>query len=117
MDHAQQAQVFLRQSVEEFANKDALQGSEKLWGATAHALMAAEERNGRRIPSKHRKMFEAIQQHYPDLAVSYGIALSFHRNFYHDSMEDEEIEEYRPVVHRLVDRLLNYNGKSNDKQD
>ncbi len=48
-----------------------------------------------------------------NLAVPYGIALSFHRNFYHDSMEDEEIEEYRPVVHQLINRLLNYNGKSN----
>ena len=100
MDHAEQARIFLRQSDQEFASNDALQGSEKLWGATADALMAAEERNGRRIPGKHRKMFEAIQQHYPDLAVPYGIALSFHRNFYHDSMEDEEIEEYRPVVHQ-----------------
>ena len=113
MDHAEQARVFLRQSDQEFASNDALQGSEKLWGATAHALMAAEEQNGRRIPGKHRKMFEAIQQHYPDLAVPYGIALSFHRNFDHDSMEDEEIDEYRPVVHQLINRLLNYNGKSN----
>ena len=113
MDRAEQARVFLRQSDQEFASNDALQGSEKLWGATAHALMAAEEQNGRRIPGKHRKMFEAIQQHYPDLAVPYGIALSFHRNFYHDSMEDEEIDEYRPVVHQMINRLLNYNGKSN----
>ncbi len=60
MDHAEQARIFLRQSDQEFASNDALQGSEKLWGATAHALMAAEEQNGRRIPGKHRKMFEAI---------------------------------------------------------
>ena len=57
MDHAAQAQVFLKQSDEEFGRNDVLQWSEKLWGATCQAIMAiAEQRAWSYGKSKHRSL-------------------------------------------------------------
>ena len=39
-EHIQTAQDFLVKAEEEFGEEDILQGSEKLWGAATHAIMA-----------------------------------------------------------------------------
>ena len=46
VSHAQIAGDFLSKSIEEFVAGDNLQASEKLWGATAHAIMAVAEKRG-----------------------------------------------------------------------
>ena len=43
-EHGEQALIFLRQSEEEFAKDDVFQGSEKLWGAAAQAVLAIASR-------------------------------------------------------------------------
>ena len=116
MDHAAQAQVFLKQSDEEFGRNDVLQGSEKLWGATCQAIMAiAEQRGWSYGKSKHRsvvvdRLADECEESW--LKSGYGIAEKFHANFYNDFMEDYAVERDRPVVHRLVERLLSLNGSS-----
>ena len=116
MDHAAQAQVFLKQSDEEFARNDVLQGSEKLWSATCQAIMAiAEQRGWSYGKSKHRSVVVdrlADESEESWLKSGYGIAEKFHANFYNDFMEDYAVERDRPVVHRLVERLLSLNGSS-----
>ena len=42
-EHVQTAQDFLVKSDNYFADGDVLQGSEKLWGAAAHALTAVAQ--------------------------------------------------------------------------
>ena len=47
-EHIQTARHFLEVAEEEFAAGDAIQGSEKMWGAAAHAVMAvAQQREPR----------------------------------------------------------------------
>ena len=42
----------------------------------------------------------------PDILNGYAAANRFHENFFHDYLEDYEIEENRPGVHHFVHRLL-----------
>lgn len=110
-DHAQQALDFLAASDREFHAGDILQGSEKLWGAATHAVMAATERNGRK-PGSHRGFIEAVEQlaeehDKPSLVAEFAVAQMFHRNFYHAFMvEDYELNSNRPLVHQFVDSVL-----------
>jgi hypothetical protein len=116
--HVQTAFEFLGHSDREFTDGDALQGSEKLWGAASHAVMAiAKQRDWRFGKSNHRAVtVERLAQEFDDplLVSDYGIAEKFHANFYHDFMENESIERYRPIVRRFVQRIadiVNEKGK------
>ena len=109
-EHAQTARDFLTASDREFAAGDHLQGSEKLYGAATQAIIAICQQRGWRYRS-HRAMKNAVT----DLAREYGVGIisggfiaaeNFHRNFFHDHLEDYEMEADRPVVHQFVARLL-----------
>ena len=109
-DHAAKALDFLAQSDAEFAEGDRLQASEKLWGAATHAIMAVAQQRGWRHGS-HRALKEAAEQlsdDHNDPLIEYGFlaAEKFHRNFYHDNMEDFELDSDRPKVHDFVHRVL-----------
>ncbi len=111
-NHSQTALEFLTASDEEFAAGDHLQASEKLWGAATHAVMAVANQRGWECRS-HRAMKNVVQrvaeQSDDDLLQGgFGLAEKFHKNFYHDEMEDFEVESDRPVVHRFVHRMLSY---------
>ena len=109
-DHFQTARDFLTASDREFLDGDKLQASEKLWGAATHAVMAAAVQ--RNWPCRtHRALKLAVDQladEFQDnsLRGGFGLAEKFHKNFYHDEMEDFEISSDRPEVHRFVHRLL-----------
>ena len=109
-EHAQTARDFLAASDREFAAGDHLQGSEKLYGAATQAVIAICQQRGWQYHS-HRAMKNAVT----DLAREYGdpfigsgfiVAERFHENFFHDHLEDYEVEADRPVVHQFVARLL-----------
>jgi uncharacterized protein (UPF0332 family) len=109
-EHIQTAQDFLAASEREFAAGDLLQGSEKLWGAAAHAAIALAQQRGWPHRS-HRSQKNAIERFSeenddPLLASDFGVAEKFHRNFYHDDMEDFELAAERPKVRRFVMRAL-----------
>ena len=110
-DHARQARVCLEQSEQEFAKGDVLQASEKLWGATSHAIKAvAEHRGWDHGKNSHRRLVvRRLAEEYEEfwLRAGYAAAEQFHANFYNNFMEDDAIDDYRPIVHGLVDRLLN----------
>ena len=116
-EHAERAQEFLEASDREFAAGDILQASEKLWGAAAHAVMAAAQRNGRK-PGSHRGLIEAVArlaEEHNDASLEAGFAVAelFHRNFYHAFMvEDFELDSRRPLVHQFVRRVLALNGNA-----
>ena len=109
-DHAAKALDFLAQSDAEFDAGDRLQASEKLWGAATHAIMAAAQQRGWRHGS-HRALKEAAEQlsddhNDPLIEYGFGFAEKFHRNFYHDHMEDFDLDDNRPRVQDFVHRVL-----------
>ncbi len=111
LEHAEQARKFLDQSEKEFADDDVLQGSEKLWGAACQAVMAvAKSRGWDYGKSKHRSVvIDRLVEECGDssLASGYSVAQKFHANFYNNFMEDDDIARDRPIVHQLVQQLLN----------
>ncbi|MCE2500583.1 MAG: hypothetical protein J4G13_06940 [Dehalococcoidia bacterium] len=109
-EHAETARDFLAVSDREFAAGDHLQGSEKLYGAATQAIIAVCQQRGWRYKS-HRAMQQAVtalSQEYNQLLLigGYSAANRFHENFFHDHLEDYEIESERPAVHYFVNRLL-----------
>ena len=109
-EHVQTAQDFLVASEREFLEGDVLQGAEKLWGATAHAVMAIAVKRGwphnshqalKRAASKIANELED-----PSLEMGFGLAEKFHRHFYHDSMEEFERRIDGRHVRNFVQRLL-----------
>lgn len=109
-DHTQTSQEFLAASDREFAAGDTLQASEKLWGAAAHAIMAVAQQRGLEHGT-HRALINAARQiaeEADDERLRSGIlaARHFHSNFYNGTMEPEDVEYDRPLVHRFVALML-----------
>ncbi len=109
-EHTETARHFLVAADREFAGGDLVQGSEKLWGAAAHAVMAVAQQRGWPHRS-HRSLKNAVlrlaEEHTePLIASDFLAAEKFHRNFYHDDMEDYERDADRPIVRRFVARML-----------
>ena len=109
-EHAQTARDFLIVSEREFAAGDHLQSSEKLYGAATQAVIAICQQRGWRFRS-HRDMKNAVTnlaREQDDAGITGGFiaAENFHRNFFHNHMEDYEMDADRPVVHHFVDQLL-----------
>ena len=107
--HIATANEFLEAADREFAAGDQLQGSEKLWGAAAHALLSVAMERG--WPGhNHQAMRTAVQRlvdEYNDPGILAGFlsAEKFHRNFYHYFMEEFEYPVDRQVVRDFVARL------------
>ena len=109
-EHAQTAREFLVASDREFAGGDHLQGSEKLYGAATQAIIAICQQRGWCYKS-HRAMQQAVadlarEYSDPTLLNGYLAANKFHENFFHDNMEDYEVEANRPGVHHFVAQML-----------
>lgn len=109
-EHAQTARAFLEEADREFAQGDALQASEKMWGAASHAIMAVAMQRGQDCGT-HRKMVNAARQIADELddymlRAGISVAQQFHTNFYHGSMEDEDLEPNSEIVRQFVARML-----------
>ena len=95
-DYADCARKFLADSDREFADGERQQASEKLYGAANEALSAVAVLRGWKYRT-HRDMKNAAQalaDEYGDLflVAGFNTAEKFHKNFFHDEMEDYEIE-------------------------
>ena len=108
--HIQTAREFLLAADREFESGDRLQASEKLWGAASHAVLAASQFNG--WPGgRHYALKQAAERlatEHDDPLIGYGfeVAEKLHGNFYHDFMEEFELESARPRVRDFVTRVL-----------
>ena len=111
-EHIQTAHDFLEAADREFEAGDELQGSEKMWGAAAHAVMTiAQQRDWPHGSHRHVKIaadriIEEIGE--ATLEGDFMAAQQFHANFYHGFMEDDGIERGRRLVRRFVNRLLEH---------
>lgn len=117
--HVQTAQGFLEAADREFDAGDHLQASEKLWGAASHAVLAVARRHSWSYGS-HRALEMSADKSgelYEDSTLSdeFGLAKKFHANFYHDFVEDYQLDADRPKigdsVHSAI-ALLPENGTS-----
>ena len=114
-EHIQTALTFLEQSDQEFGIGDILQGSEKLWGAVAHATIAIGKLRGRPTGS-HRNMgrtADLLSQERSDksFAAQFALAGVFHRSFYgHDYFdpfhEINPLDRDRGLVADYVRRVI-----------
>ena len=109
-EHVQTAREFLEASDREFDAGDILQGSEKLWGAATHALMAVMREEGHDVGT-HKAMGRAAvrlsaERGDPIIGLGFEVAEKFHANFYHAFMEEDQIERGRRSVREFVERLL-----------
>ena len=108
--HSQTAREFLEAASWEFAAGDNLQGSEKMWGAAAHAVMAAAQQRGWPFGSHYaiKNAADRLAEEQADqtLKTEFAVAESFHANFYHDFMESDDIERAVPGVRNFVGRVL-----------
>lgn len=108
-EHQTTALDFLDAADREFAAGDNLQGSEKMWGAAAHAVMAVAQHKGWPFGSHQALKVAAdrLTSEYDDpaLAAGFSVAQKFHANFYHDFMEPDDIRRDRPTVANFVARL------------
>ena len=114
-EYAECARKFLADSDREFAAGERQQASEKLYGAANEALSAIAVRRGWKHLT-HRDMKNVSQRLAeecgdPFLSTGFNTAEKFHKNFFHDEMEDYEIEADRPYVHLFVNRVLDVIGE------
>ena len=109
-EHVQTARAFLDESDSLFDRGDVLQGSEKVWGAAAHAVMAVAQQRGWPYDShgslKHASRRLSEEAGDQTIQLAFAVAEKFHINFYHHGMEDYEMDADRPSVRALVERLL-----------
>ena len=109
-EYARSARKFLVDSDREFAAGERQQASEKLYGAANEALTAIAMRRGWKYRT-HRDVKNAAQRLAEEcgdlfLVAGFNTAEKFHKNFFHDEMEEYEIEADRPTVHEYVARIL-----------
>jgi hypothetical protein len=108
-DRVRAALAFLEAADREFAEGDAMQASEKLWGAATQAVMAvAVERDW--PYGSHTALRIAVRrlsEEYNDRSIrtGFGFAEKFHANFYHGFMDDLQIEDEGPEVRDFVHRV------------
>ena len=108
--HIRNARQFLDAADRLFDAGDYIQTSEKLWGATSHSLKALCVRRGWRH-GKYAHIREAAQRVSEEtgeelFVTGFRIAYSHHQNFYTDAMEPDDMNIDRPIIRRLVEKLL-----------
>ena len=108
--HLRISQQFLDAADRLFDEGDIIQTSEKLWGATVHAVKVLCIQRGWRH-NKYALQLEAVRRVATDtgdstLPVYFRVAQGDHINFYDDFMTAEAVDEDRKIVRELVGKIL-----------
>ena len=108
--HTRLAWQLLDQADHEMLAGDLLQSSEKLWGATSHALKAFCESRGWRHSKYAQREYAvkrlAIAKSDETIRMAFRIAEACHANSSYDWMEISDVDENRIIVRRLVEKIL-----------
>ena len=111
--HLAISQRFRDQGFAEIELGDLLQGSEKLWGAAAHAVKAAAEQRGWKHKS-HRNLYDVVKRlsteiDEPSLGSQFNNISELHVNFYEADMSHELVlerlellDDFLRVVHLAI---------------
>ena len=108
-EHLAISHRFRDQGLAEIESGDLLQGSEKLWGAAAHAVKAAAEQRGWKH-NGHFYLFKVINEFVlitgdRRLKDAFEIANQLHINFYEDTLGSDIIDEHAQIVLDLIDMI------------
>ena len=100
---------FRDQGLAEIESGDLLQGSEKLWGAAAHAVKAAAEQRGWKH-NGHAYLFKVINEIVSvtgngRLKDAFEIANELHINFYEDTLDQDAIDKHAEDVLDLIEMI------------
>jgi hypothetical protein len=107
--YAERGKALLAQAEDELARGEALQASEKLWGAAAQMVKAVAQTRG--WPrGTHRDLFGAVNRlardlDEPDLRTAFQLASALHTNLYEGWLLPEYVQDSRGAIERLVIRL------------
>ena len=108
--HTRLARQLLDQADHEMMAGDLLQSSEKLWGATSHALKAFCESRGWRHSKYAQREYAvkrfAAESSEPAILDAFRVAEACHANFYNDWLTAIELEENRLAIHTLITTIL-----------
>ena len=111
-EHTQTARDFLDDADQQFSSGHILQGSEKLWGAAAHAVMTVAQDRGWEYGNHNALKIvvgKLIAEHdASELRGGFAAAQQFHANSYRGFMEENDVTFARPLVHDFVERVLSY---------
>ena len=115
-DHADAAQRLLKEADYELGRCNIGLTSEKLWEAATSAIKAVCISRG----WKHKE-YEHLQDAIKHLAeetgdnsLRTGFAIAYNGQLFVGSMEEEDVDTDRPIVQRLVDKLLAAAGVETD---
>ena len=108
-EHLQTSYVFIAQAEEELDRGDLLQASEKAWGAAVHVVKAASIqrrwKHGKYGPLRENVQRIADECDDAQLPRLFRLANSLHRNFYEDSLDEEDVRTSIGDVRVLLDRI------------
>ncbi len=109
-EHAKLAQALLEASDRSFTSDERVQGSQELWGAATHAVLAVASNLDWKWEMEDllEETIARLAVESGDLSLKVGLdaAIKFHDNFYVGEMTRNEIKTDRPKVHRFVNALL-----------
>ena len=107
--YARISRKLLQQAESELNAGDALQASEKMWGAAAHAIKSLAESRG--WNHQHHGLLrdainELLQTHNrPELILLYDSASFMHNNFYEHEYQPDEVRSRLPYAQELLEAL------------
>ena len=108
-EHLAISHRFRDQGLAEVESGDLLQGSEKLWGAAAHAVKAAAEQRGWKHNGHfylHKVINELVLVTEDErLNVWFDAANQLHVNFYENTLDSDEIDEQAQIVLDLIEMI------------
>lgn len=109
-EHIELARYFIGRADAHFGAGRVLEGSETLWGAAVHALIAVALHRGWHYDS-HGALKNVARQltnvpGRPQWLQQFDTAEQFHVHYYHGRLTEQLIASRRPQVSRFVQRLL-----------
>ena len=111
-EYTQTARELLDGADRQFSSGDTMHGSEKLWGAAAHAVMTVAQERGWAYGNPNAlktAVGKLIREHdAPELRGGFAAAQQFHANFYHGLWRTMTLRSLVPLVHDFVERVLSY---------
>ena len=108
-EHLAISHRFREQGLAEVESGDLLQGSEKLWGAAAHAVKAAAEQRSWKH-NGHYYLFKVINELVlvtgdSRFKEAFDAANRLHVNFYEDTLDSDKIDKEAQIVLDLIDMI------------
>ena len=106
--HAEAAHRLLKEADYELGRSNIGLTSEKLWGAASHAIKAVcVRRRWQHDEYEHlRDAIKHLTTETGDESLHTGFAIAYNGQLFVGSLEEEDVDTDRPIVRRLVEKLL-----------